>query len=205
MSLMTAGFWWISLSLILYGGLHSLLASRRLKSALVRRFGPGAMRWHRFLFSVIGGLTILPILALIALLPDRPIYAVGRPYSILLDLLRLAGVVGLVYGVLQTGFMNFIGLDRVLDPTAVHRPPRLVTNGLYRWVRHPLYTSAFLLLWAAPELSWNKLAFNLGVTVYLVIGSIYEEQKLRDEFGSPYDEYRRRTPAFLPRLTRSGE
>ncbi len=48
------------------------------------------MRWHRFLFSVIGGLTILPILALIALLPDRPIYAVGRPYSVLLDLLRLA-------------------------------------------------------------------------------------------------------------------
>jgi len=113
-------------------------------------------------FSVIGGLTILPILALIALLPDRPIYAVGRPYSVLLDLLRLAGVVGLVYGVQQTGFMNFIGLDRVLDPAAVHRPPRLVTNGLYRWVRHPLYTSAFLLLWAAPELSWNNWPSTWG-------------------------------------------
>lgn len=202
---MTTGFWWIVLSLILYGGLHSLLASRRFKAALMRLFGPDSLRWHRFLFSVIGGLTILPILALIALLPDRPIYAVGRPYSTLLDLLRLAGLIGLVYGVLQTGFMNFIGLDRALDPAAVNRPPRLVTNGLYRWVRHPLYTSAFILLWAAPELSWNKLAFNLGVTVYLVIGSIFEEQKLRDEFGSAYDEYHRRTPAFLPRLSQSRE
>ncbi len=51
----------------------------------------------------------------------------------------------------------------------------------------------------------EQLAFNLGVTVYLIIGSSYEEQKLRDEFGEAYDDYRRRTPAFLPQLTRSGE
>src|SRR5574340_372193 len=202
---MTTGFWWILISLVVYGGLHSLLASRRLKARLTNRFGPASLRWHRFLFSAISGLTILPILALVALLPDRPIYAVAQPLSALLDLLRLVGAVGLVYGVLQTGFMNFIGLDRVLDPAAVNRPPRLVTDGLYRWVRHPLYTSAFLLLWAAPELSWNKLAFNLGVSAYLVIGSIYEEQKLRDEFGAAYDDYRQRTPAFLPRLIRSRE
>ncbi|MHB8193926.1 MAG: methyltransferase family protein [Bellilinea sp.] len=195
---MTAGFWWILFSLVLYGGLHSLLASRRFKAALLRRFGPAALRWHRFLFSVMGGLTILPVLALTLLLPDREIYAVEKPFSWLLNLLRLAGLIGLIYGVLQTGFMNFIGLDRVLDPAAAEKPPRFVTNGLYRWVRHPLYTSAMLLMWAAPNLSWNTLAFNLGVSAYLVIGSRYEEQKLLDEFGSAYEEYRQRTPGFLP-------
>lgn len=200
---MTSGFWWILLSLVLYGGLHSALASRRFKGLLARWFGEHALRWHRLIFTVIGGLTILPILALTALMPDRTIYAVPAPFSRLLDLLRLAGLVGLIYGVLQTGFMNFIGLDRALDPAAVKRPPRMVTNGLYRWMRHPLYTSAFLLMWAAPTLSWNTLAFNLGVTAYLVIGSIFEEQKLRDEFGSAYDEYRQRTPAFFPRIIRA--
>lgn len=195
---MTAGFWWILFLLLIYGVLHSLLASRRFKAALLRRLGPGALRWHRFLFSVMGGLTILPVLALVLLLPDRTIYAVGRPFSWLLNLLRLAGLAGLVYGVLQTGFMNFIGLDRVLDPAAADKSPRFVTKGLYRWVRHPLYTCAMLLMWAAPNLSWNTLAFNLGVSVYLVIGSRYEEQKLLDEFGSAYEAYSRRTPAFLP-------
>ncbi len=195
---MTAGFWWILFSLVLYGGLHSLLASRRFKAALLRRFGQAALRWHRFLFSVMGGLTILPVLALTLLLPDREIYVVEKPFSWLLNLLRLAGLIGLIYGVLQTGFMNFIGLDRVLDPAAAEKPPRFVTNGLYRWVRHPLYTSAMLLMWATPNLSWNTLAFNLGVSAYLVIGSIYEEQKLLDEFGSAYEEYRQRTPGFLP-------
>lgn len=199
---MTSGFWWILFSLLIYGVLHSLLASRRFKAMLHRRFGPRSMRWHRFLFSLMGGLTILPVLALVALLPDRMIYSVPMPFAAVMNLLRLAGLIGLVYGVLQTGFMNFIGLDRVLDPAAGENPPRFVTNGLYRWVRHPLYTCAMLLMWAAPTLSWNTLAFNLGVSFYLVIGSRYEEQKLLDEYGSAYQEYSQRTPAFLPRLRR---
>lgn len=199
---MTSGFWWILFSLLIYGVFHSLLASRRFKAMLYHRFGPRSTRWHRFLFSLMGGLTILPVLALVALLPDRVIYSVSMPFAAVMNLLRLAGLIGLVYGVLQTGFMNFIGLDRVLDPAAGDKPPRFVTNGLYRWVRHPLYTCAMLLMWAAPNLSWNTLAFNLGVSVYLIIGSRYEEQKLLNEYGSAYQEYRQRTPAFLPRLWR---
>jgi len=202
---MTAGFWWVILSLALYGVLHSLLASRRFKAGLVRRFGPAAMRWHRFAFSVLGGLTLLPTLALAWLLPDRTIYSVPYPWSSWLRLLQLIGLLGVAYGVLQTGFFNFIGFDRVLDSAAGQRPPRLVTGGLYRWVRHPLYTFAMLLLWANPTLSWNSLALNLGVSAYFVIGSLTEEQKLRDEFGAAYAAYAARTGAFLPRLKRSGD
>ncbi|MBA4398345.1 MAG: hypothetical protein C0396_00480 [Anaerolinea sp.] len=197
---MTAGFWWILVSMILYGGLHSLLASRRFKAALQRRFGSGGIRWHRFVFSILGGLTLLPPLALVALLPDRQIYIIPSPFSSWLRLLQFAGLVGLVYGVMQTGFFNFIGLDRVLDPAAVDRTPQFITGGLYRLVRHPLYTSTMLVLWASPALSWNRLALNLGASAYLIIGSIFEEQKLLDEFGEEYAAYRRRTPAFLPRL-----
>jgi len=195
---MTAGFWWVLFSLVLYGALHSTLASRRFKAGLINRFGPGAMRWHRFIFSILGGLAFLPSLSLAALLPDVTIYQLDRPFSGWLRFIQLLGLIGLIYGVLQTGFFNFIGFDRVLDPAAVNRPPRLVTNGLYRLVRHPLYTCAFLILWVSPTLSWNRLALNLGVTAYLIIGSIFEEQKLRDEFGEAYLEYQRRTPAFLP-------
>ena len=199
---MTLGFWWILLSMILYGGLHSLLAARRFKAALQRRFGSSVMRWHRFIFSILGGLTLLPSLALVALLPDRQIYTIPQPFSSWLRLLQFAGLVGLVYGVLQTGFFNFIGLDRVLDPAAVDRTPQFITGGLYRLVRHPRYTCTMLVLWASPSLSWNRLAFNLGASAYFVIGSIFEEQKLLDEFSGDYAAYRRRTPAFLPRLTR---
>lgn len=195
---MTLSFVWVLLSLALFGALHSFLASRRFKSAIIKRFGPSAMRWHRFAFSILSGLTILPTLALVLLLPDRSIYQLQRPYSGWLNFLQLLGAVGFAYGVLQTGFLNFIGFDRVLNPAAVNRPPRLVITGLYRWMRHPLYTSAMLLLWASPTFTWNRLALNLGVSLYFIIGSIFEEQKLREEFGEAYLAYRRRMPAFLP-------
>lgn len=202
---MTAGFWWVLFYMAGYGGLHSLLASRRLKTALVNRFGPGVMRWHRLLFSILGGLTFLPVLAMVIWLPDRVIYTIPYPASSWFRLLQLIGLGGVVYGVLQTGFFNFIGLDRALDPSRLQDPPQLVTSGLYRHIRHPLYTFTMLFLWASPTLSWNSLALNLGVSAYFVIGSIFEEQKLLDEFGAEYVEYRRRTGAFLPRLTSSTE
>jgi len=197
---MIAGFWWVLLSLTAYGGLHSLLASRRFKAALEQRYGAGAMRWHRLIFSILGGLTFLPPLALVIWLPDRVIYAVPYPVSSWFRLLQLIGLVGVAYGVLQTGFFNFIGLNSALDPAVLQQPPRLVTTGLYRLVRHPLYTCTLLFIWASPTMSWNSLGLNIGITAYFIVGSIFEEQKLLDEFGEAYADYRRRTPAFLPKL-----
>ncbi len=202
---MTGSFWLILFSIILYGALHSWLAARRTKQWAEARFGERIRRYYRLFFSVLGAVTLLPPLALVALLPDRLIYAIPFPWFILTGLLQLAGLAGLVYGVSQTGAMRFIGLDTALDETALRRPPRFVTGGLYRWVRHPLYTCSLLVLWLMPVMSWNLLALNLGVTLYFLIGSRFEEDKLLDEFGEAYAEYRRRTPAFLPHLFRRPE
>ena len=89
---MTAGFWWVLLFMAAYGGLHSLLASRRFKTALELRFGQEAMRWHRLIFSILGGLTILPALAMVIWLPDRVIYAIPYPVSSWFRLLQLIGL-----------------------------------------------------------------------------------------------------------------
>lgn len=202
---MTPGFWLILLSMALYGALHSLLASRRVKRWAETRFGVQIRRYYRLIFSMLGGLTLLPPLALTVLLPDRVIYTIPFPWYLLTGLLQIAGLAGLLYGVFQTGAMRFIGLDTAMDETALQRPPRFVTNGLYRWVRHPLYTCSLLFLWLMPVMSWNLLALNFGVTLYFIIGSRFEEDKLLDEFGKAYAEYRRRTPAFLPRLFRPPE
>lgn len=201
---MTSGFWWILLAMALYGALHSLLAARRVKRWAEQRWGMPARRYYRLFFSIMAGLTLLPPLALAALLPDAPLYTIPLPWSLLTGLLQLVGLVGLVYGVLQTGALRFVGLDTALDEGALSRPVPFVDRGLYRWVRHPLYTCSLLFLWLMPVMTWNLLALNLGVTAYFIIGSRYEEDKLLDEFGEAYAAYRRRTPAFIPRLKRAG-
>jgi protein-S-isoprenylcysteine O-methyltransferase Ste14 len=79
----------------------------------------------------------------------------------------------------------------------------LVASGLYRWVRHPLYTAGMGFLWFNTFMTVNLLAFNLGLTLYLIIGAYYEEGKLLVEFGEAYARYRQKTPMFLPRLRRT--
>jgi methanethiol S-methyltransferase len=76
----------------------------------------------------------------------------------------------------------------------------MTRTGLYRYVRHPLYTCSILILWLVPVMTVNLLAFNLGATLYMTIGAFFEERKLVREFGGEYEAYRRHTPMLVPGL-----
>lgn len=80
---------------------------------------------------------------------------------------------------------------------------QLVTEGPYRWIRHPIYT-AFLLILGSPLLISGNLVVGLswlGMTAMDIRGSVdYEEAALRDHFGTAYQEYKNRTGALLPRF-----
>jgi len=65
-------------------------------------------------------------------------------------------------------------------------------------VRHPLYTAGLIFIWLLTEMTVNRLALNIGLSLYLVIGALYEERKLVLEFGQAYQEYRERTPMLIP-------
>lgn len=202
---MTLSFFLILLSFFLYGALHSLLASHSVKRWACRAGGSLAQRWYRLAYNLVGAVTFLPVLALTALLPDRPLYAF--PGALRWAGYALQGTALLLFAaaLLQTDLGAFSGLaqlrgqdDSLCSPDARGRGGSLVTSGLYRLVRHPLYTSGLLFLWANPVVSWNGLAFNLGASAYLVIGALFEERKLLAEFGPAYAEYRRRTPMLIP-------
>jgi protein-S-isoprenylcysteine O-methyltransferase Ste14 len=74
----------------------------------------------------------------------------------------------------------------------------LRTDGLYHWVRHPVYTLSLLSLYLMPWMTWNWLALALGATLYITLALPLEESKLIDEFGEAYVAYRQRVPALLP-------
>jgi protein-S-isoprenylcysteine O-methyltransferase Ste14 len=83
-------------------------------------------------------------------------------------------------------------------------PPReLVVQGLYRYVRNPMYLSVTLIV-----LGEVLLTGSVGLLLYWVIWFIavnlfvvgYEEPALRRRFGQSYDGYTRRVGRWLPRL-----
>jgi methanethiol S-methyltransferase len=194
--MLSTGFWWILLSTALYGLLHSLLAARRVKATAERWLGQArCQRFYRLFFVVVAGISFLPTFALVALLPDRIIYTILGPWKYLTMLIQLSALVGLGIGVSQTGAFAFLGISQALSGP---RPEVLVKDGLYHWVRHPLYTCSLVFLWLVPTLTWNLLALNLGVSAYLWIGSIFEERKLIEQFGAEYADYRACTPRIIP-------
>jgi protein-S-isoprenylcysteine O-methyltransferase Ste14 len=191
----------ILLAALAWGLLHSLLATWGAKKRLLRRFTPHSHRWYRLLYNLAAGLTLLPVLALVALLPDRLLYTVPLPWAGLFVLGQVGAIVALAVGLLQTGVWSFLGLRQLVHPSR-EAPAELVTSGLYRYVRHPLYTAGLALIWLTPVMTLNVLALDLAFTAYIIVGARYEERKLQREFGQPYTDYCARTPMLIPRLQR---
>ncbi len=80
-------------------------------------------------------------------------------------------------------------------------PERLVVEGPYQWVRHPIYLSHFLLIGGA-ALACGALRAFLETPIVLgmaAIGGKYEESKrLLPLFGRTFEEYKARTRFLLP-------
>jgi len=84
---------------------------------------------------------------------------------------------------------------------------RLVTDGPYRYVRHPIYTAMLGMLLATGVAMTGLVAIAVAVVVYVAgtrlrIG--VEERLLRESFGGDYDAYARRVGAFIPRVAPGG-
>ena len=196
---METGPWMILFSLLVYGFVHSLLATFGAKARARQWFGPGVERWYRLVYNMIGILTFLPILALTASQPGARLYVIPVPWSYFALAGQLLAVLALGIGFLQTGIWSFLGFEQMLKPGPTP-PARLVTGGFYRWVRHPLYTAGLVFIWLTSIMTSSLLALNIGLTLYLVLGAIYEERKLVREFGDAYTHYQKRTPMLIPGL-----
>lgn len=88
--------------------------------------------------------------------------------------------------------------------TAVPLPKergKLGTTGLYRYVRHPMYTSVLLLSLGISLLSGNliKYALVIGLYVLFYYKSKYEERYLRQKYSN-YSEYAGLTGRFIPAI-----
>jgi protein-S-isoprenylcysteine O-methyltransferase Ste14 len=80
---------------------------------------------------------------------------------------------------------------------------QLVTTGLYRWIRHPIYTGILLAMVGTALIGGQVrgcLATALALAAFY-FKSRREERFLHEEFGSSYEDHARRTGMFLPKLT----
>ena len=118
--------------------------------------------------------------------------------------LLFASFVPLIFGVRSLRERGKPTQERPGDPSllAFEKTTALVTTGIYAYIRHPLYSSLFLLTWGiffkAPSLAGAALA--LVATTFLVATARTDEQECIQFFGSEYREYMGKTKRFIPFL-----
>lgn len=183
----------ILLALAIWGVVHSFLASPLAKKLLPLRVGRSD--FYRLAYNIFAGISFLPVLSLTATLPDQPLYRVSEPWSILMYGGQALSALLLAIAFLQTDSLSFVGIRQLFEK---EETGLLATRGLYRIVRHPLYTFSLSFIWLNPSVSQNSMVFYIGVTLYVLIGAFFEERKLLRDYGEEYAEYQRKTPMLVP-------
>jgi len=153
------------------------------------------------IYAIASGIVLL----LVILLWQRSTQTIITPSGLFRWALRAVFflcLLGFYWGVKALRFFDPLGLRPILNRLRGRNsiPMPITVAGPYRWVRHPLYLFTILMIWSCPDLTTDRLLFNLLWTVWIVIGSYFEEVDLICEFGDSYREYQRRVPMLVPLL-----
>jgi protein-S-isoprenylcysteine O-methyltransferase Ste14 len=89
-------------------------------------------------------------------------------------------------------------------PVPTSPPPKLVTTGLYGWIRNPMALGMLLILeglgFYFGSISLIVFFAPLPVVLYAIYIKLVEEPELEMRFGKEYVEYKKRVPMFIPWL-----
>jgi protein-S-isoprenylcysteine O-methyltransferase Ste14 len=171
----------------------SVAYSRVSKGGKIRK-GPKVDSVLLLLVNIIS--IILPLVYAYSSLIDRANYSLPNSLGII-------GVLGLVAAlIIKVKAHSDLGRNFTTSPG-----PRgsLITNGIYSYVRHPLYLS--ILIWgiSTPLVIQNFIAGLVPlvcICVFLVVRVPIEEKMLLEEFGDQYRSYLIHTGSLIPRLGR---
>ena len=142
------------------------------------------------------------IAALIAL--NAP-YWMNNPFSsisqVIASLFLLTSIFLLVHGVYLLKVFGKPDKNRTDEGLlAFEKTSRLVTVGVYKYIRHPLYSSLLFLAWGAffKHLSWFGLLLAVSASLFLVITAKKDEDECLLYFGNTYHAYMQGTKRFIP-------
>ena len=175
---------------------HSWMVRRSFKQWLAR-----VVKTHYLdaSYAIASGLALLAVVLLWQDTGQIVWYATGGTWWVARAVFVLGLVIG-IWGALSLKGVDSFGLEPIRKRfrSKPSRPPVLVAQGAYRWVRHPLYLAVLLMIWSFPALTVDRLLFNMLWTIWIVVGAILEERDLVAEFGDDYREYQRGVPMLLP-------
>ena len=169
---------------------HSVLARSSVKATLTRLLPPGL---ERSTYTWVASLLFLAVCTWWQPVPGL-LYELDGAGRVLAWTLQALGIVLTVRASNALDILDLAGvrqLQRATGSAEQKPPPTLTTRGLYGFVRHPLYFSWALFVFATPAMTGTRAAFAIISTAYLMLAIPWEERGLVATFGQEYEAYRR--------------
>ncbi len=198
----TATLWSNTILCLAFFVQHSVMIRKSFRQWLAR-FIPE--EYDSAFFSIIAGIFLLVLIVFW----QESTYIIASAQGIWIWILRgvfLLSIAGFAWSWWSLGMFDPFGILLIVDHLrGRERPPIPFTiRGPYRWVRHPLYILMLLMIWSYPNLTADRLLFNLLCTIWMVIGTVLEERDLVTAFGKEYGDYQKTVPMLIPyRLPRN--
>ncbi len=187
----------------LYGLVHSVLASEKVKLIFRKLFGK-FIAFYRLLFNIFA-LLILYFIWEAAPHPSLQIYQLSPPYDYLVMIPQLAAMAGIIWCFKYISLKEFLGfnqIDRFINndysENELDERYTLRIEGPYKYSRHPIYFFSIIFLLFRAEMNLSYLTIFISFTIYFYIGSYYEEKKLVKLFGDVYSSYQKNVPRIFP-------
>lgn len=187
----------------LYGFIHSILASQRVKLLFKKTFGK-LIAFYRLIFNLFAFVGLYLIWDL-APHPSLPIYKLPQPYDYLVLIPQFIALIGIIWCFKYVCFKEFLGLtqiDRYLkneySDDELDENYNLRIEGPYKYSRHPIYFFSIIFLLFRAEMDLFYLTMFISFTAYFYLGSYYEEKKMVRLFGDDYRNYQKKVPRIFP-------
>ncbi|NQV98132.1 MAG: isoprenylcysteine carboxylmethyltransferase family protein [Rhodospirillales bacterium] len=186
------GLAWLS-----FGAGHSFLASQKAKSLLEPKLGA----YYRITYNGFASLHIFAVWVLGRWLFDGvDAFAVSETVGFWMSGASLLGVLILICALMEYDLGLLAGTAQIRNfkkgvPEPAQEP--LHTGGLHRYVRHPIYLGAYLILLGSAQ-DDRAIATAIWGSAYLFIGTGFEERHLITLYGDAYRSYRAKVPSILP-------
>jgi protein-S-isoprenylcysteine O-methyltransferase Ste14 len=197
--------------------IHSIFAWRPTKDLVQRIAGPRYRNGlYRFTYNVVSMVLLGWATWWFLRLPDREVYRVRPPWSLLFRVGQVASLGILLSGVRAVGVLEFAGIAQLRNLLAGATPapepeaqgPTMGTDGevvsrqAFRYTRHPGNLGALGVFLLFPRMTVNRIALLGLVVIYVILGSLHEERRLITAYGEAYERYRRSSIPFLVPLLR---
>lgn len=98
--------------------------------------------------------------------------------------------------------ISLLQLNKNLSPFPSPKiDSQLVKNGIYKYIRHPIYTALFfgMLFWSLYQQSFYQLLISFSILILFYFKSKYEEKLLSEKFED-YKDYMKVSGRFLPKI-----